>query len=922
MAQRDVFKEIEAAVRGRATESAQRNAVAKVLGKYGYFKAPEIAQTRASDGVTVRIYTFHGSPAGDFALVAGPSLEGEVHRLSDMAASKAPKGLYIEAAPLPAKVEKREEKQITDAMKRAAAATLESRRVRDDVEERVLPAVSRQREARARLQGSGRVQVFETPKGSSWKRNPRMDWEAEEAGMDSGMYEYVGLPKAEAPAAPAAPAPAAPVGFAQQDAEKRAMINEINTIAAKWPWAAEDLALNESSAMLYWSIADVRDRLREAKKVAADAAAWDKKAAEIDARSAKTPAAYEEHLAREKELDTSDTAFIKETPEEYKARMKRMQPKRTKRQREAAEERERFDQVTAQAQDWYENGNASRGYSWTDNEGHGHVVEVAIGALPTSKLQAFLGHAQRMEDAAKKAGNTGAVGAWRSMGAGAGDFLDARLDAIRAQNSNAISLVSWAHEVHQADNAIKALNTATRLIQEINDLGVEAAQVALDDFHPRLEEYAAVSGRSDDWVQSWRSASDVAHDLRERGELSPRTRSNLGLPRVLPTADPQEVRAKDAARSKMTEAAARQAGADAFTRGQGEDDYPVEVEYAGQEAAYRAGWWAAQENWSEAMRTLEAAVPAWNDWNPEPIENERDYDRVYDSLMDRLNDDGVGAALRVLDQFRLGDAHAKKLLSAGEIAIRNLTSEGSGVSFRNLIDRLHEHFEQAERASTERYANAVNETLAEIRHKAEIGGVRADKAREALDIIDEIGMAGFIESKHPDFELYDFSDFGALDLDALERDALKSTVLLPYNRELDYIRNLLAGEYAAATRPPSKAQVQAFAPPSEPDEPNGPLVDAIKEAAKREGLRVRDNWSTSGVATVEFFDAKGSVGQVDVAPDGTTTPYGKAVTDARSATKVRRVLEQAEPPPHAPPAVDDAAMMAQFEKLLRAALKG
>lgn len=263
---------------------------------------------------------------------------------------------------------------------------------------------------------------------------------------------------------------------------------------------------------------------------------------------------------------------------------------------------------------------------------------------------------------------------------------------------------------------------------------------------------------------------------------------------------------------KITADEAKREGADAFTRGGIEYNYPTEVENAGQEAAYRKGWQAAQKRWSEALRVLTEAVPAWQNWDPEPIEDLRDYDREYDSLKDMLLDIDAGDALRTLDNFRLGDATAKKLLSAGEIAIRNLTPEGSGMIFRNMIDSLHDFFKEVARdqecVAVENYANAADHVIAEIRRKAEIGGVRADEARAALDIIDSIGMSGFIRQKqgHPDFEV---PDFGKVDFDKLERDALQSNTLLPYKKELTYIRDLLDGVYAHASRP-SKTQVQAF----------------------------------------------------------------------------------------------------------------
>ena len=805
MARNDVFSEIKAAVKGRNTEAAQRNAVAKILGKYGYFRTPEIAQTRAEDGVTVRIYTFHNTPAGSFALVAGPSLEGEVHLLSELTAAKAPPGLYIAAAPVPQKVAKVEERAITDQMRRSAAAEMESRRVLGEVEGRY--SASREREgrqkaARDRLVSSGRMKVFETPKGQAWsgerKRNPAMDWEAEEAALDAG-YEYVGLEKSKA-------------------------------------------------------------------------------------------------------------------------------PKESKRQREAREEAERFRATTEAAQAWYERGNASPGYSWTDPEGHGHHVDIAIGALPSSKIQDFLGHAYRMEDAAKKRGDVWSQAAWRSMGAGAGDILDARADKLNREHNAAIDLVTFAHEVYKANNPTQVLNTTERLIREIGDAGTYHDVLRmLNEFAPNIEAYAEVTGREPTWTQdAYAIARQVVLDLANEGELSQRTRSSLGLPGVLPTADPQDHRermskadadmvraAKDgfyagvpgygpvvevegdiyrAARQtkgirggndtwgvqifrraqgtwqwdshlgtmqfapetplstiyrrllrvdvpvetprtvdsqdpqneRMSKADAEREGREAFGRGRVEDDYPDEVVGNGLEKVFRKGWDQAYAQWSDALKTLVKAVPAWKDWDPSPIEDLRDYDRMFDDMCEHLASVRPDEALRLLNQFTLNDAHTKKLIAAGERVIRNVSGDET-ISFRNLIDRLVDKFgeeaAEAEQQAVRSYAEAVNETLQAIRHKAEVGGVRADEAREALDIIEDIGMSGLIDEGLPGFEVYDFSDNTDKDTVELEKEALKAGYLLPYERELDYIRGLLGGEYAykAPTKTPSMFQAPAEPEPA-PDE--------------------------------------------------------------------------------------------------------
>lgn len=99
MAQKDVLAEIKKAVKAMRTERGETGAVAKILAAHGYFDPPVIVTGKFGKGAAVRIYRYDGTPAGDFALVTGPSVEGEVHAMADLNVMEAPEGFYVEMVP-------------------------------------------------------------------------------------------------------------------------------------------------------------------------------------------------------------------------------------------------------------------------------------------------------------------------------------------------------------------------------------------------------------------------------------------------------------------------------------------------------------------------------------------------------------------------------------------------------------------------------------------------------------------------------------------------------------------------------------------------------------------------------------------------------------------------------------------------------
>lgn len=92
-----VMKAIREAVAKKTSETGGRNAVAAVLSRYGHHKLPRVHSARAPAGFTVRVYVWQGTPAGDIALITGPSVTNEVKYLDDLQAAKAAPGAYVQA---------------------------------------------------------------------------------------------------------------------------------------------------------------------------------------------------------------------------------------------------------------------------------------------------------------------------------------------------------------------------------------------------------------------------------------------------------------------------------------------------------------------------------------------------------------------------------------------------------------------------------------------------------------------------------------------------------------------------------------------------------------------------------------------------------------------------------------------------------
>lgn len=92
-----VMKAIREAVAKKTSETGGRNAVAAVLSRYGHHKLPRVHSARAPEGYTVRVYVWTGTPAGDIALITGPSVVNEVKYLDDLQTAKAAPGAYVQA---------------------------------------------------------------------------------------------------------------------------------------------------------------------------------------------------------------------------------------------------------------------------------------------------------------------------------------------------------------------------------------------------------------------------------------------------------------------------------------------------------------------------------------------------------------------------------------------------------------------------------------------------------------------------------------------------------------------------------------------------------------------------------------------------------------------------------------------------------
>jgi len=88
------FKQLKAAVEERKTESSALATLQRGLAQLGYTKLPKTEASKSSVG-TVRIYHYKDSPVGHLVLVAGPSIQTELHHADDLARAAAPSGSYI-----------------------------------------------------------------------------------------------------------------------------------------------------------------------------------------------------------------------------------------------------------------------------------------------------------------------------------------------------------------------------------------------------------------------------------------------------------------------------------------------------------------------------------------------------------------------------------------------------------------------------------------------------------------------------------------------------------------------------------------------------------------------------------------------------------------------------------------------------------
>lgn len=77
-------------------ESGQRNAVIRALALLGHRKPPQVVSGRL-DGSAIRLYQWHGTPAGDIILATGAAFTPRILSTTDI--GQAQPGVYILAAP-------------------------------------------------------------------------------------------------------------------------------------------------------------------------------------------------------------------------------------------------------------------------------------------------------------------------------------------------------------------------------------------------------------------------------------------------------------------------------------------------------------------------------------------------------------------------------------------------------------------------------------------------------------------------------------------------------------------------------------------------------------------------------------------------------------------------------------------------------
>lgn len=73
-----LLDQIARSVEAAKTEAGEVNAVIEKLVLEGYLNIPEATMVKAKDGRMVRVYLWESTPAGDFALITGPDVDGRV----------------------------------------------------------------------------------------------------------------------------------------------------------------------------------------------------------------------------------------------------------------------------------------------------------------------------------------------------------------------------------------------------------------------------------------------------------------------------------------------------------------------------------------------------------------------------------------------------------------------------------------------------------------------------------------------------------------------------------------------------------------------------------------------------------------------------------------------------------------------------
>lgn len=120
-----IYRNLQEAVKERRTEDGERAAVARVLAHYGFTGEPSVHQTTGMDangnavGVA-RLYLYRGTPAGDFVLIAGPSIEGRITRPDRIGLEGKSGRVFAEAPKASRSVLKATQQAVKSAVGRAA----------------------------------------------------------------------------------------------------------------------------------------------------------------------------------------------------------------------------------------------------------------------------------------------------------------------------------------------------------------------------------------------------------------------------------------------------------------------------------------------------------------------------------------------------------------------------------------------------------------------------------------------------------------------------------------------------------------------------------------------------------------------------------------------------------------------------------